>query len=276
MKVSEIIFETRSFIPLDHLNDDEIINILEKECSDILKIYRKKERLLLRGEKKDFIFFKSFYPKNRKPKDSSQKYHDFLNNALKKAGFIATRENSVFVNPLNSIAKIYGNIYIFLPKNGFSYTWSEKIVDAYENFDIFAKEINKEKVGVYLFNDLVYYKLKDPQKEKEFLNKVKDFFKRNFVSTGDFFNFCINYYHTDYFDEKDWKIIKQHLNEYFIMVDENKVNMNKIYEIVSKFYRNDNLERAIIMNNEIMFTDSYYYMLSYTKDISEKIINFLF
>lgn len=285
MKIFEILFETRSLTYLDHLKEDEIFDIIKKDCSRILEIYKKTKSFLYRGEKKNNTFFKSTYPKERLPKDMPINLHNLLNNALKKSGFVATRDNSVFVTSSIDTAKFYGNVYVFFPKNGFYYTWSKNITDAYTDYELIPSIINKKNIGIYMYNfnpnsGIKFYKLKNNKNEKEILkilNKILGESKNKvpkFNSLGGFFNYFDIHFPFIKIEEKE-KIFKILLENFDITEDLSENTMEQIYHIIGQIYKKDNINVAIKNKKEIMFTDSYYYMLNYKhyENLLEKWIN---
>ena len=111
---------------------DEIISTLQKECSEVLKIYKKTNgtssmtkpgKLMFRGERSDVVFFKNSIWAKRKPKYLGRLTHDASVDAFTNLGLIANRENSIFCARYN-IAKNWGTaVYIIFPIDGYEVTW---------------------------------------------------------------------------------------------------------------------------------------------------------
>lgn len=125
---------------LKYLNEesaDYIVETLDKECSDIIKIYSRAKWCLLRGEKaqnKDFI---SRIPRianssqdSRKPASTPEEVHDFINKWFdKKFGWPV--RNGVFTTGKIGTASDYGTIYLFFPTDGYKFVYSKSISDLY-------------------------------------------------------------------------------------------------------------------------------------------------
>ncbi len=101
----------------------KLIPYIQKNCSDILKIYRKADDILLRGVDYSSNAFKSSSPTNRTPLDTDTNFQRLIDNKLKEAGFSALRSNSIFCTGSQGQAINYGYTYLIFPINGFTYTW---------------------------------------------------------------------------------------------------------------------------------------------------------
>lgn len=66
---------------------------------------------------------------DRKPMDSSPKFHDYMNAEIQKLGLVANRSNSAFVTGDRHVAENFGDLYIAIPIGDFKYTWSPEIDD---------------------------------------------------------------------------------------------------------------------------------------------------
>jgi hypothetical protein len=118
-------------------NDFDAINYLNmilRDCNQVLPFINKAGHFLCHGNKK----FKSDAGvglpfNNRKPKDSTRKQQNVVDNMLQKAGFTALRGNSIFTaNKL--MASDYGVLYMIFPFDGFQYTWSTRYGDLYADY----------------------------------------------------------------------------------------------------------------------------------------------
>lgn len=137
MRFKEFITEDRMFTHLDG-NSKELPDIIEKECSDILKIYRSTGKYLYRGEKdaKMNTVFKAGIHPERIPVQMDPSTHTKFKNAMIAAGFRAHRGNSIFTTGNTGTASEWGKTFIILPTNGFDYTWFD-YDDRYSNGYVF-------------------------------------------------------------------------------------------------------------------------------------------
>lgn len=114
---------------------EEILDILKRECSDILKFYKNNNnlRLLFRGIKSsdDVLYIKT--NKQRKPVDNSKIFHDWLNRGFNSAYGERVRSKCVFCTQKSSIAHLYGNnTYVIFPKGKIHFYYSNIINDIFE------------------------------------------------------------------------------------------------------------------------------------------------
>ena len=120
----------------DLASAEEVIKLLNKNCSEIVSIYKsRKNKFLYRGimsEKSrdkwtgdthdaDFIFGKS--REDRKTVDIDKSDHEVLHNAFLKLGLKATRKNSIFTVTDKGEAEDWGKIYIIFPFSNTEITW---------------------------------------------------------------------------------------------------------------------------------------------------------
>lgn len=118
----------------NHLYTDKIFEFINKHCSRFLKDMYKSKKYLYHG----FNEYDKSYPlsyfvgkpyQRRQSRDTPEYIQKQIDSILKSQGFIALRSNSIFCSSRLNIAKEYGEIYCIFPTDGFSYTYSEKIVD---------------------------------------------------------------------------------------------------------------------------------------------------
>lgn len=135
MRLKEFITEDRMFTHLDG-NSKELPDIIEKECSDILKIYRSTGKYLYRGEadaKMNTVYKAGIHPE-RIPVQMDPSTHTKFKKAMIATGFKAHRGNSIFTTGDVGIASTWGKTFIILPTNGFDFTWfdyNQKPIDGY-------------------------------------------------------------------------------------------------------------------------------------------------
>lgn len=108
---------------------DEFVKKLAKECSQIIPLYRKTNRVLLRGTKSGPQVYIGRSWANRKTKDSKQGLQTSFDIYLKSKGFKSLRSNSIFTTTDMDQADGYGDVYYIYPKNGFAYHWYEEQTD---------------------------------------------------------------------------------------------------------------------------------------------------
>jgi len=113
------------------------IKKIKENCSQIIKVYKKENKLLYRGmyfddPTKDFI--KKKPRKHRKPSDTTEfATREMDKRFYKKFGW-KPRTEGVFATGSLTTAESYGrNLAIFFPFDGYKYIWSSKIRDFYES-----------------------------------------------------------------------------------------------------------------------------------------------
>ncbi len=117
-------------------------DILQRECSDIIRIYKETNRVLYRGLKRSFETegVQKIVPRiDRKPTDTSAIIQKRVDEYFFKKFHWKPRSEGVFASSHIGTAKAYTlrrlGVYVIFPSNGFKYVWSPDIEDAYE--DIF-------------------------------------------------------------------------------------------------------------------------------------------
>jgi hypothetical protein len=117
------------------LSYEEIRTILERDCKEILQFYRY-GRLLYRGIRtndSDPIFVTKTPRDDRRPKDTSEYIHDYMNKLYKKKFGWEVR-NGISVSNSFAQADAYGNVHVFFPVDGFKYVWHPDIYDFTNDF----------------------------------------------------------------------------------------------------------------------------------------------
>jgi hypothetical protein len=115
--------------------------LLEKNCSDYIKACRAAGGVLYRGistTQNTPSSFTSAPWKDRKPMDVSSDHQQRIDAALTKLGHKALRRNSIFTSGKHDHASDYGSVYLIVPKNGFSFTWSPKVKDLADGSEVLA------------------------------------------------------------------------------------------------------------------------------------------
>lgn len=134
----------------DEIDHDELTPIwpqIKRECSTALNIYKfdKFDRVLLRGtEGESRQIYKSHSPTNRPPQHTNPLIHNAVSEWFAEQGFKANRDNSIFATSDYGSASFYAwsekYIFIIIPINGFSFTWSPKVSDLFIHLPVFNKE----------------------------------------------------------------------------------------------------------------------------------------
>jgi hypothetical protein len=119
----------KQYITEDTTSDPkDIINTLHTDCSDYFK-HIKYGVKSFRGSKIR-VYYKKIKPrKNRIPKDTPKKVHEYLDKEFKKAFGWNVRSEGVFATADLDTAIAYGTPYYFYPSNGFKMVYSDTIDD---------------------------------------------------------------------------------------------------------------------------------------------------
>lgn len=147
--------ELLKFDESDNKSMDQIISTLQKECSDVLKVYKNVNSLnkhpnkfMYRGERSDVVFFKNSIWSKRKPKFLKQIIHDASVKAFDNLGLSANRENSIFCSKITTAQHWGDYVYVIFPVNGYEITWfdspkvGEYMYDRLENsIEVFANSL---------------------------------------------------------------------------------------------------------------------------------------
>ena len=121
--------------------DNPVLEIIKKECSEILNVYEKVGLVLYRGLK-DIAYkkeisnniYKVTPRKDRVPKDTHIFHQEKIDNLFYKKFGWKPRAEGVFATQTKSQTVQYGASGIFLPVNGYKYIWSPKYKDLYSDF----------------------------------------------------------------------------------------------------------------------------------------------
>lgn len=110
-----------------------VIEKLHTKCSEVLSICKQEDLWLYRGMRiaDPKTLFLSHSPTNRKPVDSDLAAQEKYDKMLDALDIKAQRHNSIFVT--SDVSQALGfalnkskNIYVILPKNNFSFSWSSR------------------------------------------------------------------------------------------------------------------------------------------------------
>jgi len=115
----------KNFLNEKTYTDDEIYDILHRDCSQFIK----KGKRLYRGHKSNQTFFEKTTRKNRKAVDTPQVLNDLIDLGFKKKFGWKPRSEGVYTTPYKDIASMYGIPYLFFPVDGYKYLWSPDVYD---------------------------------------------------------------------------------------------------------------------------------------------------
>lgn len=115
----------------------DLEQLIATHCSDIVATYRAAHAVLYRGieltPSVPYIIGES--PIKRKPKNLNIAAAKVIDSQLLKAGFVATRSNSIFCSSWRSLTQQYGTLMVIFPYNGFDFTYSTLFSDLYLNMN---------------------------------------------------------------------------------------------------------------------------------------------
>lgn len=118
---------------------DALMTLLNKECSEIINLYRSNKKFLYRGVSDSYnkpVFF--LKPRDDRNSLTDNTAQEIIDNYLKSKKFVALRSNSFFCTSDYHTASGYGESYIIFPKNGFKYTYSPKSWDLVDDIDFYS------------------------------------------------------------------------------------------------------------------------------------------
>ena len=131
----------------NYYSQEEVIEILQKNCSEYLKVLKSLgskekilENMLYRG-----IKGKDKYPEkginkikpreNRKPKDTPEEIHELLDDLFKRKFGWSVRSKGVFATSDVGNAKDFGIAFPFFPADGFKFVYTWDIEDLLTELD---------------------------------------------------------------------------------------------------------------------------------------------
>lgn len=107
-----------------------LVSFIKKNCAEYLRENPHwMNNPLYRGIHDDENIIIKDIRTDREPTDMSKYFHHLYDDTLKRAGFTASRSNSMFVTGKKSIAEQYGYLMIVFPIGHFEYTWSRSYSD---------------------------------------------------------------------------------------------------------------------------------------------------
>jgi hypothetical protein len=121
MKIND--FEKSISLRLLEIEED-VINDILSNCSNSIKVFKEYNELLFSGmvNRGTYFTFIDHSPIHRRPRGMSIDEQEYIDECLTLAGFSALRSNSIFCISDYSQAKNFGDAFIIIPINGFSFT----------------------------------------------------------------------------------------------------------------------------------------------------------
>lgn len=142
---------------------DKLVKAIAKECSQVIPVYKKTKRILLRGTDTDMRAFVGRSRNNRQTKDSNQDVQAVFDAYLKSQKFKALRGNSIFTSTDFNQAGSYGEVFFIYPKNGFAFHWYEETDDLV--LDSWGQVYNFDKIESLWEDGATWYEKKYPNKD---------------------------------------------------------------------------------------------------------------
>lgn len=235
----------------------DILNKINKECSQIIQEYKKTGKVLFRGSKSKGRevsphIYKCVPRENRRPKDTSLEHHMAMDALFKEKFGWYVRSEGVFTSNSPGTASSFGDLNLFLPVNGYKCVWSEHYSDLYSDF--------LENLESYL-DDMV-------TKDGYWLHPITGEKFRN-VSSFRRIEGYVAYEFEDY-DSRDVSLLykdketgknTQITMEYITKIDKDSLRFDEMQQTVDK-YESNNLSHALrLSGREIIFKCRYFYLI---------------
>ena len=119
---------------LNEQKAEEIYEIIKKDCKPYLNLLKSINfnNYLYSGRRiPEYVFTKKKIRKGRKPKDTPQEIHEWLDNWFYKKFGIKARSNTLFCTSDFGFASNYGIVHYVFPIGKFEMIWSYKHKDIY-------------------------------------------------------------------------------------------------------------------------------------------------
>jgi hypothetical protein len=114
-------------------NLEDAITTIRRSCSEFLKL---NTQPLWRGMNISSTLLQDFKtPVDRRPTSSSRELSRLLDRAIERKVGFKSRSEGTFVTASERVARDYGQLCLFFPKNGFQYAWSPAVRDLYTAFE---------------------------------------------------------------------------------------------------------------------------------------------
>lgn len=107
---------------------ERYIKGIVRNCPTIIQTIKKTNRMLYRGTRENAVAFYGKPYDQRNAKDSTSWMQEAFVSAMRKAGAVATRDNSIFTSTSESQASNFGggHTYLIFPRDPFHFSWSDK------------------------------------------------------------------------------------------------------------------------------------------------------
>lgn len=134
-------------------NMEEVFDKISKGCKPFLKNFIKDpiNRFLVSGRKKTDNFFKGVVRKDRRPRDTDEEIHDYVDNLFDEKFGIKARSSTLFCAFHPAMVKTYGFPYLIFPIGKYDLIWSPDVEDFYgdvvENGDMYDYDELEEKIN---------------------------------------------------------------------------------------------------------------------------------
>lgn len=160
---------------------------------------------------------------DRVPASSNAQFSRLLDDAIEKVVGFRTRSEGTFATGKAHVARDYGGLYLFFPKDGYEFAWSPSINDLYTKFEVGWGN--------------------------EYISAARQMLVSAARENGD------EDYAQDIEGWYDGDIVTQIIGQ----VSQGDTDVGQqIAELLAKDYTNKGLARAITSGNEIIFTGNYY------------------
>jgi hypothetical protein len=120
---------------LNEKNDEQVFELIKKNCKPYFKRFKRDRLLLYSGRKKTQDWFEGTIRKDRTPLDMPKEVHDIANKHFKKKFGAPLRSECLFAYALLGYTSHYGNPYIILPIGDFDIYWHPQVIDFYGDLD---------------------------------------------------------------------------------------------------------------------------------------------
>lgn len=245
--------------------------IIEKECSQILNVYKQANTFLFRGMHSKDDFIKKTPRTDRIPKDMDNDNHEEIDEYFKKHFGWGGRSEGVFCSSRFSTAGGYGDsVYIIFPSNGFKFLWSDEVEDLYSHLNDYYEGGKEEewqrKYGPDSGNGH-WFNVDDIKKRIDDLEDLEG--HTGIDVEGDYNDGPYWYadvgFEDDYGNQKENEKWEWEPKVSFYEYEGSLVNILETYTAT-------NIKQAIRTGHEIMIKCNYYYALrltnQWTKDMN--------
>lgn len=114
-------------------NLEDAIATIRRSCSEFLKL---NTQPLWRGMNINSTLLQDFKsPVDRRPTGSSRELSRLLDRAIERKVGFKSRSEGTFTTSVASVARDYGQLCLFFPKDGFQFAWSPAVKDLYTSFE---------------------------------------------------------------------------------------------------------------------------------------------